>query len=68
MNEGIAVSEHLNFFNTFISVLLVVDVKIDEDKVLILLSSLPKSYDHIITTMFYGKEIHLGGGYINSLI
>jgi len=34
-----------------------VDVKIDkEDKVLILLSSLSESYDHIITTMLYGKE------------
>ena len=34
-----------------------IDVKIDEeDKVLILLGSLQKSYDHIITTMLYGKE------------
>ena len=35
--------EHLNFFNKVISELLAVDVKIDEeDKVLILLSSLPE--------------------------
>ena len=57
MKEGIAVLEHLNFFNKVISELLAVDVKInEEDKALILLSSLLKSYDHIITIMLYGKE------------
>jgi len=57
MNEGTAVLEHLNFFNKVISELLPVDVKIDEeDKALILLSSLSESYDYIITTMLYGKE------------
>jgi len=57
MNEGSAVLEHLNFFNKVISELLAVDVKIDEEgKTLILLSSLPESYDHIVTTMLYGKE------------
>jgi len=41
MKEGTAVLEHLKFFNKIISELLTVDVKIDEeDKVLILLSSL----------------------------
>ena len=49
--------EYLNFFNKVISELLAVDVKIDEeDKALILLSSLPESYDHIFTTILYGKE------------
>jgi len=43
-------------FNKVINELLPVDVKIDEeDKVLILFSSLPQSYDHI-TTMLYAKE------------
>jgi len=57
MNEGITVLEHLNFFNKFISKLLTFDVKInEEDKGLILLSSLLESYDHIVTTMLYGKE------------
>ena len=42
MKEGTAVLEHLNFFKKVISEFLAVDVKIDEeDKVLILLSSLP---------------------------
>ena len=49
--------EHLNFFNKVISKLLAVDVKIDEeDKVLILISSLLESYDHIIATILYDKE------------
>ena len=49
--------EHLNFFNKVFSKLLAVDVKINEkDKALILLSSLSESYDHIVTTMLYGKE------------
>ena len=62
--------EQLNFFNKIISELLVVDVKIDEeDKVLILLSLLSKSYEHIVTIMLYSKKnSHLEGGHINSLI
>ena len=57
MNEGTTVLEHPNFFNKIISELLAVDVRIDEeDKALILLSSLPQLYDHIITIMLYGKE------------
>ena len=56
MNEGTTVLEHLNFFNKVISELLVVDIKIDEeDKALILLISLSE-YDHIVTTMLYGKK------------
>jgi len=44
MKEGTSVLEHLNFFNKVINELLAVDVKIDEeDKALILLSSLPES-------------------------
>ena len=51
MKERIAVREHMNFFNKVISELLAVDVKIDEEKALILLSSLSESYNHIVTTM-----------------
>ena len=37
--------------------LIAVDVKIDEeDKVLILLSSLSQSYDNVVTTMLYSKK------------
>jgi len=57
VKEGKAVLEHLNFFNKIISELLGIDVKIyKEDKVLILLSLLSKSKDHIVTTIFYRKE------------
>ena len=49
--------EHLNFFNKVINELLTVDVKIDEeDKALILFSSLSQSYDHIVPTILYGKK------------
>ena len=54
MNERTAVLDHLKFFNKVINELLTVDIKIDqENKTLILLSSLPESYDHIFTTMLY---------------
>jgi len=57
MKEKTMVLKHLNFFNKIINKLLTVDVNIDEeDKALLLLSSLPKSYDHIITTTHYGKK------------
>jgi len=49
--------EHLNFFNKVISDLLTVNVKIDEeDKALILLSLISQSYDHIVTSILYGKK------------
>ena len=57
MKEGTSMLEHLNFFNKIIHELTAVDIKInEEDKVLILLSSLTELYDHIITTMLYGKK------------
>ena len=57
VNEGTAVLEYLNFFNKVINELLTVDIKInEEDKTLILLSSLPESYDHNVTIIFYGKK------------
>ena len=58
MKEGTAVLEHLNFFNRIIGKLLAVDVKVDEeDKTLILLSSLLNSYDHTVTNMLFGKDV-----------
>ena len=56
MKRGTTILEHLNFFNKVISELLAVDVKIVEDNnVLILLSSLSESYDRIVTTILYEK-------------
>jgi len=49
MKEGTMVLKYLNFFNKVISELLAIDVKIDEEnKMLILLSSLVQSHDHIV--------------------
>jgi len=58
MNEGTVVLEHLNFFNKVISEFKAVDVKIDEeDKELILLSSLSESYDNIVITILYVRKL-----------
>ena len=55
--EGISMSEHLDNFNKIIADLQNLDVEIDdEDKALLVLNSLPDSYEHLITTLLYGKE------------
>ena len=57
MAEGSALDQHINVFNKIISDLNRVDVKFEEeDKVLILLNSLPESYDNLVTTLMSGKE------------
>ena len=54
-NNSIRASKFLQQGN--LNEILLVDVKIDEeDKMLILLISLPESYDHIVTIMLYDKE------------
>jgi len=58
MTKKTMVLEHLNVFNKDANELLAVDVKInEEDKMLILLSSLLESYDNIVATMLYGKNL-----------
>ena len=57
MSEGGDLLEHMNVFNKLISPLRSMEVKVDEeDQALLLLSSLPKSYDHLVTTILYGKD------------
>ncbi|KAK8944625.1 hypothetical protein KSP39_PZI007680 [Platanthera zijinensis] len=57
MSESNKLLEHMNAFNKLISQLRSMDVKVEEeDQALLLLSSLPKSYDHLVTTILYGKD------------
>jgi len=57
MQEGSDLAEHINVFNQLIADFGNVEVKIDEeDRAIILLCSLPESYEHLVTTLTYGKE------------
>ena len=56
MKEGTPIL-HLNAFNRILSDFLALEVKPEEeDKSLLLLFSLPSSYNHLVTTIMYGKE------------
>jgi hypothetical protein len=52
MRDGDSVTEHLNAFNTVVSQLLSVEIKIsDEDKCISLLFSLPDSWDSLVVAI-----------------
>ena len=54
MQEGIEFANHLNFFNTLICQLSSMEVIYkDEEKEVTLLCSLPKSWDHLVTSMWF---------------
>jgi hypothetical protein len=54
MKEGTKIVDHLNVFNTLICQLNSMDVKYeDEDKAVMLLCSLPESWDHLVTSMWF---------------
>ncbi|KAL4282749.1 hypothetical protein GQ457_16G016450 [Hibiscus cannabinus] len=56
MQEGHDLAQHVNVFNQIITDLIQLDVKIeDEDREMILLCSLPP-YEHMVTSLAYGKE------------
>lgn len=58
MHEGSDLQQHVNVFNNIIIDLVRLWVKIDdEDKIIILLFLLPSSYDHLMTTHTYEKDI-----------
>lgn len=55
--KGTKMIQHLDAFNKLIADLLNLDEEIkDEDKALLLLNSLPDAYDHLATTLLYGKD------------
>ena len=59
MKEGTLILQHLNAFNRILSGLLALEMKLEkeeEDKALMLMSSLSPSYRHLATTIMYKKE------------
>jgi hypothetical protein len=56
MQEGTDLTEHVNTFNRVISDLARIEVKVeDEDRAILMLTSLPKSYKGLVVTLTYGK-------------
>nr|GEY13582.1 retrovirus-related Pol polyprotein from transposon TNT 1-94 [Tanacetum cinerariifolium] len=57
MDSGKKLSEHIDEFNKLSGDLANIDVDIDdEDQALMLLTSLPFSYDNFVETLLYGRE------------
>ncbi|GMY32996.1 F-box/RNI-like superfamily protein [Fagus crenata] len=57
MKEGEDVMKHINIFNALINDLNRIDVQISEkDRALLLLASLPNTYEHFVTTLMFGKS------------
>ncbi|GJX05355.1 hypothetical protein Tco_0191271 [Tanacetum coccineum] len=57
MPAGRKISEHIDEFNKIVLDLANIKVKFeDEDLALLLLTSLPASYEHFVDTLLYGKE------------
>ncbi|GKC41626.1 retrovirus-related pol polyprotein from transposon TNT 1-94, partial [Tanacetum coccineum] len=68
MHSGKKLSEHLDEFNKLIGDLANIDVDIDEeDQALVLLMSLPSSYDKFVETLLYGRESHTLEDVLSSL-
>ena len=57
MPAGRTISEHIDEFNKIVLELANIEVKFeDEDLALLLLTSLPASYEHFVDTLLYGRE------------
>jgi len=56
MKEGTKIVNYLNVFNTLICKLSSMEVTYEDvDKVVTLLCSFPKSWDHLVTTMWFSS-------------
>lgn len=56
MAKGSRLTKHLNEFNRIMTQLLSIEVKIEaEEKALLMLPSLPPSYENLVTTLIYDK-------------
>nr|GEX33352.1 zinc finger, CCHC-type [Tanacetum cinerariifolium] len=65
MHSGKKLSKHTYEFNKLIGDLANIDVDIDdEDQAIILLTSLPSSYDNFVETLLYGREDDGDGLYV----
>src|ERR1044072_32213 len=57
MIEGGDLMAHLTVFNNLLAEVSRLGLKIDDDvKAVVLLNSIPSSYDHLVTTLTYGKD------------
>ncbi|KAH9650266.1 hypothetical protein KPL70_026310 [Citrus sinensis] len=57
MMEGTPLDDHLDEFNKVCDTLETIDVALDdEDKALLLISSLPKSYGNFVDALMYGRQ------------
>ncbi|KAK2993218.1 hypothetical protein RJ640_005186 [Escallonia rubra] len=69
MDEGSDMGDHISEFNRLVSQLSSIDVKLEEeDHAILLLSSLPKSYKTLKTTLLIGKETLLVDDVMSALM
>ncbi|KAK2974751.1 hypothetical protein RJ640_010011 [Escallonia rubra] len=69
MDEGSDLGDHISEFNRLVSQLSSIDVKLEEeDQSILLLSSLPKSYETLKTTLLIGKETLLVDDVMSALM
>ena len=69
MKEGSDLLEHLNMFNKLNNQLLSFGVNYEnEDKAFLLLASISTHFDHLVTTLLYGKETIVLGKVTSALL
>ena len=57
MEDSANLMKHLNVFKGLLGQLRRVDVKVEEeDQTLLLFTSLPDSFEHMVNTVLYGKD------------